>query len=66
MDKDSLWKCGLGIYNLGIGTGYSVQDIVNNFEKTARELGWKAENDIFDVCKDAWNWQIKKRMGIIK
>ncbi|MBO5302452.1 MAG: UDP-glucose 4-epimerase GalE [Lachnospiraceae bacterium] len=25
-------KCGLGIYNLGTGTGYSVLDIVKNFE----------------------------------
>ena len=83
-------NCGLGIYNLGTGTGYSVLDIVNNFEKAtgvkipysikprragdiaacyctpekaARELGWKAENDIFDMCKDAWNWQSKNPNG---
>lgn len=26
-------KCGVGVYNLGTGTGYSVFDIVNAFEK---------------------------------
>ena len=83
-------KCGLEIYNLGTGNGYSVLDIVNNFEKATgvkipysikprrpgdiatcycnpekaeRELGWKAENDIFDMCKDAWNWQKKNPNG---
>ena len=83
-------KCGLEIYNLGTGNGYSVLNIVENFEKATgikipytikprrpgdiamcycnpqkaeRELGWRAENDIFDMCKDAWNWQSKNPMG---
>ena len=83
-------NCGLEVYNLGTGNGYSVLDIVNNFEKAtgvkipytikprregdiamcycdpskaARDLGWKAENDIFDMCRDAWNWQKKNPNG---
>ena len=83
-------NCGLEIYNLGTGNGYSVLDIVKNFEKATgvtipysikprrpgdiatcycdpskaeRELGWKAENDILDMCKDAWNWQSKNPNG---
>lgn len=83
-------NCGLEIYNLGTGKGYSVLDIVKNFEKATgvkipysikprragdiatcycdpskaeRELGWKAENDIFDMCKDSWNWQSKNLNG---
>ncbi|HOQ79720.1 MAG TPA: UDP-glucose 4-epimerase GalE [Candidatus Cloacimonadota bacterium] len=28
-----------------------------NPEKSNRELNWKAEKDIEDMCKDAWNWQ---------
>ena len=83
-------ECGLEIYNLGTGNGYSVLDIVNNFEKATgvkipysikprragdiamcyctpekaeRELVWKAEHDIFDMCKDAWNWQKKNPEG---
>ena len=76
--------CGLRTYNLGTGIGYSVLDIVKNFEKAtgvkipyvigprrpgdidecyasaeraARELGWKAENGIREMCEDSWRWQ---------
>lgn len=76
--------CGLEIYNLGTGTGYSVLDVVKNFEqatgvkipysikprragdiatcycdpsKAERELGWKAENGIAEMCADSWRWQ---------
>ena len=72
------------IYNLGTGIGYSVLDIVNNFEKVnnikidykiterrpgdideyfsnpekaKNELGWVAEKNIEDMCRDSWNWQ---------
>ena len=74
---------GLYIYNLGTGTGYSVLDMINAFEKstgrkvnykiTARragdiavcyadpkkakeELGWVAEKNLEDMCKDSWNY----------
>ena len=77
-------KAGLKLYNLGTGKGYSVLDIVKNFEEatgvkipyviTARrpgdiatcysnadlalkELGWKAENGIKEMCEDSWRWQ---------
>ena len=83
-------NCGLKIYNLGTGKGYSVLDIVKNFEeatgmkvpyaikerrpgdiatcysdasKAERELGWKAEYDIKDMCADSWNWQSKNPNG---
>lgn len=76
--------CGLAIYNLGTGHGYSVLDVVKAFEKStgmavpysikprragdiatcysnpakaAQELGWTAQYDIEDMCRDAWNWQ---------
>lgn len=75
---------GLSIYNLGTGTGYSVLDIVKNFEaatgvdipydikprragdiatcyadssKAQKELGWKAERGIREMCEDSWRWQ---------
>ena len=81
---------GLSIYNLGTGKGYSVLDIVKNFEeatgvkipyaikprragdiatcyasaeKAEKELGWKAEYDIKDMCRDSWNWQSKNPNG---
>ncbi|WP_059104076.1 UDP-glucose 4-epimerase GalE [Shouchella shacheensis] len=30
--------------------------------KAERELGWRAEKGIFDMCQDAWRWQ-KHRQG---
>lgn len=77
-------NCGLAIYNLGTGHGYSVLDVVKAFEsangvkvpysikprrpgdiatcysdpaKAERELGWKAQFGIEDMCRDSWNWQ---------
>lgn len=83
-------KCGFKIYNLGTGKGYSVLDIVKNFEaatgmkvpyvikdrrpgdiatcycdpgKAAKELDWKAENGIKEMCEDSWRWQKKNPNG---
>ena len=83
-------KCGLGIYNLGTGQGYSVLDLVHAFEKAtgvkvpyvikprrsgdvaecwsdpskaARELGWKAQYGVEDMCADAWRWQKNNPTG---
>ena len=83
-------KCGLAIYNLGTGHGYSVLDVVNAFvkvngvpvpysfkprragdiatcysdpSKAERELGWKAEYGIEEMCRDSWNWQRKNPNG---
>lgn len=77
-------NCGLEIYNVGTGRGYSVLEVIKAFEKAndlkvayeikerrlgdiaecycnpqkiERELGWKAENDLEDMCRDSWNWQ---------
>ena len=74
---------GIYIYNLGTGTGYSVLDMVNAFEKSTgkkvnyritgrrpgdiavcyadpkkakEELGWVAEKNLEDMCKDSWNY----------
>lgn len=35
-------------------------DIAMNYadaKKAERELGWKAENGILEMCADSWNWQ---------
>ena len=77
-------KAGLKIYNLGTGVGYSVLDIIKNFEeangvkvpyvigarrpgdiatcyssadKAYKELGWKAEYGIKEMCEDSWRFQ---------
>ena len=31
--------------------------------KSAQKLGWKAEKNLADMCRDAWNWQSKNPMG---
>ena len=76
-------NCGVEVYNLGTGVGYSVLDLVKAFEsvngvkipyvidprrpgdiavcysdpsKAFRELGWKVEYGIEDMCRDSWNW----------
>jgi len=78
---------GIYRYNIGTGVGYSVLDIVNNFEKAnnikinyqivprrdgdideyfsdtskaERELDWKAQKTIEDMCRDAWNFAKQK------
>lgn len=83
-------NCGLAIYNLGTGTGYSVLDVVHAFEdatdvkipyvikprragdiamcysdpsKAERELGWKAQYDLKDMCRDSWRWQSQNPNG---
>lgn len=32
-------------------------------DKSAEELGWKAQYDLDDMCRDAWAWQSKNPMG---
>jgi UDP-galactose 4-epimerase (EC 5.1.3.2) len=83
-------KPGLVTYNLGTGRGYSVLEVIHNYEKAChkklpyvitdrrpgdiaisyadpskanRELGWKAERDIEQMCRDSYNWQIKNPNG---
>ncbi len=77
-------NCGLRIYNLGTGRGYSVLEVIRNFEEATgvhipysikprrpgdiascyasaalaeKELGWRAENGIREMCEDSWRWQ---------
>lgn len=83
LEKINNEKNGLYIYNLGTGNPYTVQEIVDTFQKvndikvpyefTKRragdlpifyadptkayeELGWKAERNIEDMCRDSWNF----------
>lgn len=87
---EKLTEAGVHILNLGTGTGYSVLDIVNAFEKAnnikvpyvitdrrpgdvpilladpskaLRELGWKTELGLEDMCRSAWNFA-KKTLNI--
>lgn len=83
-------KCGLAIYNLGTGHGYSVLEVINAFmkvngikvpysikprrpgdiatcfcnpAKAKAELGWEAQYDMEEMCRDSWNWQKKNPEG---
>ena len=31
--------------------------------KAERELGWKAEHDLYDICRDGWRWQQQNPNG---
>lgn len=33
--------------------------------KIKNELGWEAERSIFDMCKDAWRWQVNNPSGYV-
>lgn len=84
---------GLVTYNLGTGRGYSVLEIIHNYEKACnkklpyiitdrrpgdiaesyadpskafRELGWKAEREIEQMCRDSYNWQQKNPKGYLE
>ena len=75
---------GIEVFNLGTGSGSSVLDVINAFERstgmkvpyelaprrsgdvpecwasTAKAngiLGWWAEKNLDDMCRDAWRWQ---------
>ena len=83
-------NAGLCIYNLGTGKGYSVLDVVKNFEeatgitipyiikgrregdipenyanseKAYKEIGWKAEYGLKEMCEDSWRWQSQNPNG---
>lgn len=86
-------SAGIEAYNLGTGVGYSVLDVVKNFEKATgqkipykltdrrpgdiatcyadptkafKELGWKAEKNLEDMCRDSWRWQSNNPNGYEK
>jgi len=83
---------GIVTYNLGMGQGYSVFEVIKAFENASgkkipfkiadrrpgdiaicyadvsrakSELDWEAKKGIFDMCRDAWNWQEKNPRGYI-
>lgn len=83
-------ESGAEAYNLGTGSGSSVLDVINTFEKATgkkipyeivnrrpgdaatcfadvtkakEKLGWETEKTLEEMCRDAWNWQIKNPNG---
>ena len=89
MKKLKKESSGIYIYNLGRGVGYSVLDVIQNFEKAnnlkinyriierrpgdidayyaspekaVKELEWKVERNLEEMCRDSWNY-IKTQNG---
>lgn len=86
---------GVDAYNLGTGRGYSVLEVIEEFEKVnkvtipyaitqrrsgdvgscfadslkaERELDWRAQKTLADMCKDSFNWKLKnsrRKLNII-
>lgn len=81
-------NCGLKIYNLGTGVGYSVLDMIKaynkvcgnkvkykiaprrpgdidvcyaNADKALKELNWKAERDLENMCRTSYNFEKNKK-----
>ncbi|XP_037078281.1 UDP-glucose 4-epimerase-like isoform X1 [Pollicipes pollicipes] len=81
---------GCHIYNLGTGSGYSVLQVIDAFQRASRqkikyqvvarrpgdvaslyadcslaerELGWRAQLSLDDMCASAWRWQQKNKYG---
>lgn len=41
-----------------------VPECYANAEKAAKLLGWKAEKNLEDMCRDSWNWQKNNPKGL--
>ena len=56
--------CGVKIYNLGTGVGYSdIPECYADCTKAYEELGWKAQKTLDDMCADSWRWQTQNPNG---
>ncbi|OMH85914.1 UDP-glucose 4-epimerase [Zancudomyces culisetae] len=82
--KKTSENCGLKVYNVGSGSGYSVLEMIEAMKeacncqipfvidgrrsgdvdkvvcdptKAERELGFKVEYTLKDMCRDLWRWQ---------
>ncbi len=55
----------------GVNVPYQIKDrragdipvCYSDPKKAYKELGWKAQFGIFEMCRDAWNWQMKNPNG---
>ncbi|MBC3516801.1 UDP-glucose 4-epimerase GalE [Neobittarella massiliensis] len=41
-----------------------IAQIYADCSKAQRELGWQAQHDLFEMCRDSWNWQKKNPQGL--
>ena len=50
-------------YKIGPRRPGDIDECYANPKKAYEVLGWRAENNIEDMCRDSYNWQIKNPNG---
>lgn len=50
-------------YEIGPRRAGDLPEVWANVDKANDILGWKAERRLEDMCRDAWNWQVKNPNG---
>ena len=50
-------------YEIGSRRSGDLPEVWANVDKANNVLGWKAERTLEDMCRDAWNWQVKNPNG---
>lgn len=50
-------------YEIGHRRAGDLPEVWANVDKANNILGWKAERTLEDMCRDAWNWQVKNPNG---
>lgn len=50
-------------YEIGARRAGDLPEVWANVDKANSILGWKAERTLEDMCRDAWNWQVKNPNG---
>lgn len=50
-------------YEIASRRAGDLPEVWANVDKAANVLGWKAERTLEDMCRDAWNWQVKNPNG---
>lgn len=50
-------------YEIGPRRAGDLPEVWANVDKANNILGWKAERTLEDMCRDAWNWQVKNPNG---
>jgi len=53
-------------YEIGARRPGDLPVVVANVDKARKGLGWETKRDLFDMCKDSWNWQSRNPNGYIK
>lgn len=50
-------------YEIGPRRLGDLPEVWANVDKAAKVLGWRATRNLEDMCRDAWNWQVRNPNG---